>query len=179
MSSHQETYLSSNTLAFFILLCSSSYSLLLIGRMYSSLMNSTPQGIIRTGVGIPSLGFLFGPRFFIFATLGYYSALCITYLPPQVIIPLKVIHFCQPLLLFHLRFCTPRFSTFVNPRLLFHPSFLFFPPQATIKPQVFNICLPQATTYSALGVYSARMSAVLQRFDFLQQQVSTKFQHLS
>ena len=54
-----------------------------------TLPNSTPKGIIRTGVGIPSLGFLFSPRFFffchtrllfcprfyIFATLGYYSIL--------------------------------------------------------------------------------------------------------
>ena len=52
---------------------------------YSSLPNSTPYGIIRTGVGNPSLGFLFSPRFFFFATLGYYSALGFTFLPPRLL----------------------------------------------------------------------------------------------
>ena len=49
---------------------------------YSSLPNSTHQGIIRTDVGTPTLGFLFSPRFSIFPTLGYYSALGFLFLPP-------------------------------------------------------------------------------------------------
>ena len=105
-------------------------------RKYSSLPNSTPQGIIRTGVGIPSLGFLFSPRFFFFATLGYYSALGFTFLPPQAIILPQVFHFCQPLLLFHLKFCTPRFSYSAL-------GFSFLPPQAIIPPQVFSFSHPR------------------------------------
>ena len=63
---------------------------------YSYLLNTTPWVIIRTGVGIPSLGFLFfpplaiiqpwvfssshpwllfSPRYFLFPFLGYYLAL--------------------------------------------------------------------------------------------------------
>ena len=33
-----------------------------------------------------------------------------TFLPLKAIIPPQVFHFCQPLLLFNLKFCTPRFS---------------------------------------------------------------------
>ena len=48
----------------------------IIGRLlYSYLLNTTPWVIIRTGVGIPSLGFYYCPWFSLFPTLGYYSAL--------------------------------------------------------------------------------------------------------
>ena len=87
-----------------------------------------PIGCILLGLvlGFPPQVFLFRPRFFIFATLGYYSNLGVTFC-------IKVFHFCQPLILFHLKFShpyvflfCPRFCAFVNPRLLFHPRFSLF-----------------------------------------------------
>ena len=123
---------------------------------YSPLPNSTHQGIIRTDVGTPTLGFLFSPRFSIFPTLGYYSALGFLFLPPQAIIPPQVFSFSSPRLLFCPRFSLfatlilPQVFSFSHPRLLFCPrfslfptlgyysalGFLFFPPQVTIPPQV-------------------------------------------
>ena len=49
---------------------------------YSYLLNTIPWVIIRTGVGIPSLGFYYYPWFSLFPTLGYYSALGFLFFPP-------------------------------------------------------------------------------------------------
>ena len=51
-------------------------------KQYSYLLNTTPWVIIRTGVGIPSLGFYYCPWFSLFPTLGYYSALGFLFFPP-------------------------------------------------------------------------------------------------
>ena len=49
---------------------------------YSYLLNTTPWEIIRTGVGIPSLGFYYCTWFSLFPTLGYYPALGFLFFPP-------------------------------------------------------------------------------------------------
>ena len=121
---------------------------------YSYLLNTTPWVIIRTGVGIPSLGFYYCPWFSLFPTLGYYSTLGFLFFPPWAIIQPLVFHFYPPLakilsfssLVYNISH--PWFFTFFNPWLLFSPrffllptlgyypalGFFFFPPLAVIQP---------------------------------------------
>ena len=109
---------------------------------FSPLPNSTPQGIIRTGVGIPSLGFLFRPhRFFIFATLGYYSAPGFRFLSTfaiyYFIICFAPLGFLIP----------PQLFSSLLPQAVIHSalSFIFFPPRLLFCPRFFTLIIPYST----------------------------------
>ena len=148
---------------------------------YSYLPNTTPWVIIRTGVGIPSLGFYYCTWFSLFPTLGYYPALCFLFFPPLATIQPLVFSFSLPGLL-----SNPWFSTFTHPWLRFsffsslvynisHPwfslfstlgyysalGFLIFPPWAIIQPLVFSfsnpwlLFSPWFSLLASLGHYSA------------------------
>ena len=148
---------------------------------YSYLLNTTPWVIIRTGVGIPSLGFYYCPWFSLFPTLGYYPALGFLFFPPLATIQPLVLTSSHPWLLF-----SPWFSTFTHPWLRFlvflalfitYPTlgfslfstlgyysalgFFFCPPLVIILPLVFSsshpwlLFSPRFSTFPILGYYSA------------------------